>query len=317
MLIKPLLFVILSCVAIHAAHADTLHITFKSNALTLSGRVIAPANKQKQYPAIIFLAGSGGGSSYQTNYKDFISYFLHDNLPTDSIVFMDFDKRGVGKSEGVWYKANFEDRAADAKAAADYLHTLPYVDASKILVVGHSQGGWIVQLCLSLYPETFAGGISMAGPTFSVKQQLINDYHSKLMCVKKLDETAAYKKASRKVGMNLAFISIFPLNENWKQLNRIKKYENSKHLLHIKAPLLLMFGEYDGLVYPTWSIKVLNETFKNTIPSNVETHTSAGADHSFKLSSPCYIGKSSALRYSEESKKIVHDWIMKNAFEKI
>jgi uncharacterized protein len=315
LLIKSLLFVILSWVAIHATHADTLHITFKSNDLTLSGQVIAPANKQKKYPAIIFLAGSGGGSSYRTNYKDFISYFLHENLPTDSIVFMDFDKRGVGKSEGVWYKANFEDRAADAKAAADYLRTRPYVDASKILVVGHSQGGWIVQLCLSLYPETFAGGISMAGPTFSVKQQLINDYHSKLICEKNLDETAAYKKASRKVRMNLAFISIFPLNENWKQLNRIKKYENSKHLLRIKAPLLLMFGELDGLVYPAWSTKSLNETFNEKIPPTIEVHTSGQADHSFKISSRCYTGKSSALSYSKESKKVVHDWIMKNAFD--
>jgi predicted peptidase len=40
----------------------------------------------------------------------------------------------------------------------------------RLYIVGHSQGGWIVQVALANYPTVFAGGISMAGPTFSVRK---------------------------------------------------------------------------------------------------------------------------------------------------
>jgi len=82
----------------------------------------------------------------------------------DSVAVLYFDKRGIGQSEGKWFNTSFEERAADVKAAADYLKTLSNIDTNKIAVVGHSQGG-----CLAKYPKTFAGGISMAGPTFSAK----------------------------------------------------------------------------------------------------------------------------------------------------
>lgn len=64
-----------------------------------------------------------------------------------------FDKRGVGKSEGLWYNTTFEQRALDAKNVALAIQKFEFVDHKNIYVIGHSQGGWIAQIALAEYPE--------------------------------------------------------------------------------------------------------------------------------------------------------------------
>src|SRR5690606_4139493 len=101
---------------------------------------------------------------------------FEDLIEEQKIALVHFDKRGIGNSTGKWYKTTLEERAEDVKEVAKFLSKIEYIDTSKIYVVGHSQGGWIVQYCLANYGEFFAGGISMAGATFSVRKQLINDF---------------------------------------------------------------------------------------------------------------------------------------------
>ncbi len=195
------------------ASKDTLNIFFQSEKFKIYGKIVVPKNRSIKIPVIIFIVGSGGNSSYKTNYADFINFFLEQPLENENIALMYFDKRGVGQSKGKWYKTDFEQRAIDAKNAAEYLKTLPFVDTQQIYLIGHSQGCWIVQLCLAQYPNTFAGGISMAGATFGVKKQLINDYQSTFICSHQSDPAKAFSKAKKKVNTVLAFTTLFLLNK--------------------------------------------------------------------------------------------------------
>ena len=315
MKIKKRLLLFLYCyVSVKSVTAnDTSNISFQSGNYKISGKIIAPGNQTKKVPAIIFLAGSGGNSSYLTNYKDFLHYFLEEPLINKEVAIMYFDKRGVGQSEGVWYQTNFEQRALDAKNAAEYLKTLSYINPEQIYVIGHSQGGWIVQLCLAEYPEVFAGGISTAGATFSVRKQLINDYQSSYICTKKLDSNIAYRKAKRTVNRVLLFTSLFPFKENWKQLKRIKKFDPAPYLVKIKKPLLLMWAENDRLVSPQWCLEELHTIFPDGIPANIQTHIVKGVNHSFKIAPFCYSGTSKDLIYSEECRKELMLWFLNKA----
>ena len=268
-------------------------------------------------PAVIFIVGSGGNSSYKTNYADFINFFFEQPLEDENIVLMYFDKRGVGQSEGKWYKTDFEQRALDAKNAGEYLKNFPFVDTQQIYLIGHSQGGWIVQLCLAQYPNTFAGGISMAGATFGVKKQLINDYQSSFICSHQSDPAKAFRKAKKKVNKVLAFTSLFPFKQNWKQLNHIKNFEISPYLSKIEKPILYLWGENDKLVSPQWCIEELNKVFPNGIPENFVTHIAKGENHSFKVASFCYDGKTKNLPYSENSRKIIIQWLLSTVIKKV
>ncbi|WP_373495794.1 alpha/beta hydrolase family protein [Aquiflexum sp.] len=292
-----------------AISKDSISVQFESDDAILKGKLILPQVEDNKVPAIIFLIGSGGHSSYSKDYKRFLDFFLERPFENEKVAFLFFDKRGVGESEGVWYKADFEQRARDAMHAAQFLRTVPQIDQEKIYVVGHSQGGWIVQICLSEYPETFAGGVSMAGPTFNVKKQLVNDYQSGFICNDDLDPESALKKAKRRVNRDLTIVSILPLKEDWKQLKVIRKFDPKEYLLNIKKPLLLLFAENDRLVNPDWSMEHLNALYPKGLPDNFTYHIAAGENHSFKTSPFCYKSAWSDLKFSEKTKDVMEDWI--------
>ena len=291
-----------------ASHIDSIKINANSEGFLLDGILLRKSGHKEKMPVVIFLVGSGGNSSHSTNYKGFAHFFLEKKFLENGFAIVYFDKRGIGKSQGIWYETTFEQRALDAKNVAMELKNLAFIDVNKIFLTGHSQGGWIVQIALAQYPELFAGGVSMAGATFGVKKQLINDYQSKYICEKKLDENNALKKATRKVNRDLFFISLFGRKGNWKQLKLIKNFEPESYLQKINKPFLLLFGENDELVNSRWGIDELKRIFIN-IPTSFEVYIAKGENHSFKIASKWYNGKLADIHYSETTKQKLFSWM--------
>jgi pimeloyl-ACP methyl ester carboxylesterase len=307
------ILLLLVCTKVLAYEKDTLGIEFSSEGYMLSGQIICPKEKNKKIPAIIFAAGSGENSSFLSAYKGFLNHLIETPLKNDTLAFVYFDKRGIGKSEGKWYKTDFYERATDVKNAAEYLKTLPYIDPEKIYVAGHSQGGWIVQLCLSGYSNIFAGGISMAGATFGVKKQLINDYYSSILCSgKESDPAKIYRKAERKVNSILAITTLFPIQDNWKQLKTIRKFEIRQSIPKITKPILYLWGEEDRLVYPQWCIDEIETIFPDGLPSNFSTYTIPEASHSFRKIKLCEHDDYKTNRYIAETGEHIKEWLHKH-----
>lgn len=71
------------------------------------------------------------------------------------IVTLRIDFMGSGDSEASYTDYNYTSANLDAKAAADYLAALDFVDPEKISVLGWSQGGTNALLAASAYPTTF------------------------------------------------------------------------------------------------------------------------------------------------------------------
>jgi pimeloyl-ACP methyl ester carboxylesterase len=289
---------------------DTTHVAaqFTSGKLNLHGKLLLPV-KEEKVPVVIFLVGSGGNSSYRTNYKEWGQENLEDLLLPEGIAVFYFDKRGIGLSEGSWYKADFNDRAADAKAAIDYLKQHPAIDSSRIGVVGHSQGGWIAQLVASRYPNDVAFAVSLAGPTFGVRKQLLNDHMGDLMC-KQYDPIEALQTAERKTNNTLLLTSIFPIKENWKQLKHIKNFEPAADIRNIQSPFLFLFAENDKLVNPEWSEQELTAIFPNGIPPHIQHQTIPEANHSFRKLPFCYDDSLEDIPYSEVYKQVFKEWVV-------
>ena len=292
-----------------AFEIDSIKINAKSEGFLLEGILLKKSGNKEKMPAVVFLVGSGGNSSHTSNYKDFLQFFLEKTFLENGYALVYFDKRGNGKSQGVWYETTFEQRALDAKNVALELQNMNFIDKSKIFLVGHSQGGWIVQIALAQYPDIFAGGVSMAGATFGVKKQLINDYQSDYICDKGFDEKKALKKATRKVNRDLLFVSLLGKKGNWKQLKLIKNFESEPYLKNINKPFLMLFGENDELVNSKWSIDELKEIFPNTLPLDFEFYVAQGENHSFKIAPKCYKRKSAETFYSETTQQKLFKWV--------
>jgi uncharacterized protein len=290
----------------------TLNTKVVSEGHSLDVKVLRKSDKTGKLPAIIFLVGSGEGSTLAT-YKNMLNFFFENSLLEQGFAVVYFDKRGAGNSEGTWYTTTFEQRARDARNVAKAVKELDFIDPTRLFAVGHSQGGWIVQTALAEYPDLFAGGISMAGPTFSVKKQLINDYKSSILCDEGLDEAAALRSAERKVGRDLFFISLIGWTGNLKQLNLIKDFEPAPYLAKIKRPLLLLYAENDPLVSPQWSLTALQDIFPAGIPEWIEYDVAKGQVHSFKIAPKCYRGKWRDIPFSETTRTKIVNWLVNQA----
>ncbi len=286
---------------------ESIAVEFKSGDVTLRGHIITKAPKGTKVPVIIFATGSGEGS-YATNYTEFVKYFFEDNFDLENLAIFYFDKRGVGSSEGNWFKANFYQRAEDVKAAAEFASELDFIDKDKIMVIGHSQGGWIAQLCMAQYPDLFYKGVSLAGPTFGIKQQFAIELASELQCNKNLSQKEAVARAIKKERFIATVMKFYPFAKGWVQYNYIRDYEAATHLPNIKKPFLFVFAENDALVYRERAISELDGLY-NDLPENLKVEVIEHATHEFRTGALCdhYLYKPTP--YREDLKRILKNWV--------
>lgn len=288
---------------------DTICIAAISEGYSLDVTILRKSVKKTKLPVIIFAVGSGD-LPWMISYGDQLQFYFENTFLLNDFVVVYFDKRGVGNSEGIWYETTFEQRALDVRNVALELQKLDFIDSDNLYIIGHSQGGWIAQIALSLYPDVFAGGVSMAGPTFGVRKQLINDYMSGYLC-KGLSESRALKKAKRTVRRDLFLVSIFGRKGNLKQLNVIKDFEPQSYIKAIHLPFFMLFAANDPLVSSQWSIEQLESIFPEGLPQNMSYFVAPGEDHSFKIAPKCNNGSFDDFEISVETMNLMYNWVHK------
>lgn len=131
--------------------------------IKLAGTLTLPDVKGK-VPAVVLISGSGPQNRDEElmGHKPF--HVLADHLTRNGFAVLRFDDRGFGQSEGDFSKATSFDFATDAKAAIDYLKTRNEIDASKIGLMGHSEGGLVAPIVASQYPDDVNFIVLLAGP---------------------------------------------------------------------------------------------------------------------------------------------------------
>lgn len=274
---------------------DLRQVSVASAEALLVGDLLTPPRGDR-IPAMLFLPGSDV-SSYRTNYARLANEVLTPAFASLGSAILYLDKRGVGRSGGQWFEADFEDRAQDARAAVAFLGRQPGIDPSRIIVVGHSQGGWIAQiLAADESPPRLA--ISLAGPTVSVMQQAIDDESGDLACDgTPLDE--ARRKATTLIeGVRDA--SRGATRGRLRQFALIADYRPDEVLRRACAPLLLVFGENDRLVPAQTNIERLHTVHAGAIPKRTSVLVLKGATHSLRLGPRCHEGSQRGLAYSPE-----------------
>jgi len=150
---------------------ETRDVTVRNGDVSLAGTVFVPL-KKGPHPAVVFFQGSGP----QTR-ESYLRFFA-DLFARHSIVTLIYDKRGAGSSTGeVWERHGdrFDELAADAVAAVDFLKTLKEVDPARIGLWGLSQGGWLAPLAASRSKDVAFLVIVSGGGVTPAEQELYND----------------------------------------------------------------------------------------------------------------------------------------------
>jgi uncharacterized protein len=126
-------------------HSEDVMFENPKDKIRLAGTLTLP-EKAGLYPAVILISGSGphnrDGEFY--GHKPFL--VLADHLTKNGIAVLRFDDRGTAQSTGDFKSATTEDFALDVEAGLSYLKTRKEIDAKKIGLIGHSEGGIIAPM---------------------------------------------------------------------------------------------------------------------------------------------------------------------------
>jgi len=124
--------------------------------VTLAGRLRIPATQGRgPFPAVLLLSGSGPGLRGGF-------HLLEERLLGDGIAVLTYDKRGNGQSTGQFVDT-LANMTTDAAAAVRFLRSRSDIDAARIAIAGHSQGGAVGPAVAARDPA-IAAVVMFAGP---------------------------------------------------------------------------------------------------------------------------------------------------------
>jgi pimeloyl-ACP methyl ester carboxylesterase len=114
------------------------------------------------FPAVLLITGSGQQDRNEAlmGHKPF--FVLADYLTRKGIAVLRVDDRGMGGSTGDVINATTEDFAGDVQAGVEFLKGRKQIDARKIGLIGHSEGGVIAPM-VAIRTHDVAFIVMMAG----------------------------------------------------------------------------------------------------------------------------------------------------------
>jgi len=148
------------------AYAQSYHseeVSFRSakDSITYGGTLTIPKGRGP-FTALVIVSGTGKQDRDGTMGGHKIFLDIADGLSKNGYAVLRLDDRGVGKTTGVYEQATTLDFANDALAAVAYLRSRKEINAKKIGLLGHSEGGMAISIAAANSKQV-AFLISIAG----------------------------------------------------------------------------------------------------------------------------------------------------------
>ena len=236
-------------------------VRFRSGDLTLAGTFTVPAD-DGPVAAVLMLQGSGQ-TDRDANAKALkIDMFpqVSATIERQGIATFRFDKRGVGASEGEYFSSDFDDRLTDAVAAVEWLRARPEVDASRVIVLGHSEGA-VVAVRLAAGAAPVAGAILLAGAAQTGEQILtwqgrqvadsLTGVTKWVVRLLRIDLVKSQRKALNRIRSSRADVMRIQgrkVNAAW--VRQLMTYDPAPDLARVDVPVLAITGDRDLQVDP-------------------------------------------------------------------
>jgi alpha-beta hydrolase superfamily lysophospholipase len=267
------------------------------------------------------------GTVKQPIYSD-----MAEHLAARGMVVLRYDKRCAGESE-CKAAVSFDDYIDDAKHAMEFLKKQPQVDAAKVFLLGHAQGGYIAAIIGSHEDVKLAGVILAAAPGRTLGK-LVRDYIQLQMTEagKKQDEIGAFLlKFDRLIKELISGRQDFSgekldARDPYEAilLDMIKQRDVTLSLLindplqvvnNIQAPVLILQGKKD-LQIKVKDAEYLAEALKRASHKDTTLQLFDDADHLLKTNK----GTATLASYADSSRPLdaamlaaLTEWIQKKA----
>jgi dipeptidyl aminopeptidase/acylaminoacyl peptidase len=245
---------------------------------TLAGTLTLPksASRERRVAAVVTITGSGPQDRDEAiglqGYRPFRQYA--DSLARRGIATLRMDDRGSGASQGTFRRSTSADFAEDIRAGLAYLRTRPEIDASKLGLIGHSEGALIAPMVAEKEPALraivlLAGVARPARGALQFQMTNIINHNANLSQAGKDSAIAAIPRA----------IDSMMAADPW--MDFFLKYDPSASARRLKSPaVLILTGENDQQA----DAKQVDEwaaAFKSAGNTNVTAKVLPGLNHLF------------------------------------
>lgn len=276
----------------------------KAQNVTLAATLTIPSGKGP-FPAVVLITGSGPQDRDESllGHKPFL--VLSDYLTRHGIAVLRADDRGTGKSTGDFATATTADFATDTEAGVAYLKTQPEIDAHKIGLIGHSEGGIIAPMIAARNPDVafivMMAGSGVPGDQILVAQvQAIAESSGKtheeavkaaarqreiLALIKvekdpdKLEKELREKLATDGLEAQLG-VEIKALTSPW--FRYFMSYDPAIALRKVTCPVLAINGEKDMQVPPRQNLPPIRKALEQAGNKHFEVDELPGLNHLFQ-----------------------------------
>jgi uncharacterized protein len=276
----------------------------KAQNVTLAATFTIPQGKGP-FPAVLLITGSGPQDRDESllGHKPFL--VLSDYLTRKGIAVLRADDRGTAKSTGVFANATTADFATDAEAGIAYLQTRAEVDAHKIGLIGHSEGGMIAPMVAAQNKDVafivMMAGTGVPGDQILVAQgeaievasggkpeeaakhaakereilKLVENEKDPAALEKELKEKMAGDVPEAQIGMQIKQIT-----SPW--FRYFLTYDPATALRKVTCPVLAINGEKDTQVPPKLNLPAIHKALEDGGNKHFEIDELPGLNHLFQ-----------------------------------
>jgi dienelactone hydrolase len=242
--------------------------------IPLGGTLTLPRDGRGRSPAVVTITGSGQEDRDEYipvagGYRPFRQ--IADTLGRRGIAVLRLDDRTVGASGGSL--GTSADYADDIRAAVAYLRTRPEIDADRIALLGHSEGGMIAPMVAAADPRLMAI-VLMAGPA----QSGLDIIHFQQRNA--IEHDPATPPAARDSAIRAAAAALDSTARSNAWLQFFLHYDPLATARRVRTPVLILQGATDHQVTPDQADQ-LAAAFRSGGNERVTVHVFPGLDHLF------------------------------------
>ena len=278
---------------------------------TLAGTLTLPKSRTGRVPAVITITGSGPQDRDEAltgmrGYRPFRQ--IAESLAARGVAVLRYDDRGYGGSTGVHGVATSLDFAQDARAALTWLRARPEIDAARVFLLGHSEGGLIAPL-VAAEDTTLAGIVVLAGPAYVGRRIL--EYQTR----HGLDLQAGKTPAERDSLFRVTMQSLDSAMTQQPWLGFFATHDPLPVVRRVRVPVLIIHGATDRQVTADQA-EILARELRSSGNTDVALHVLPEVNHLFLKDPLGHAQGYSALpsrTVVPELLQMVADWIAKHS----
>lgn len=320
---------------------DATEVTYENDGIKLAGTLTTPKTGGP-FAAALMITGSGPQDRDESlmGHKPF--WVIADFLTRHGVAVLRVDDRGMGKSTGKSTQTTIQEMAKDVLAGVAFLKTRKEIDAKRIGVIGHSEGGIVGPLAAAQSPD-ISFVILLAGTGVTGEQVL---YLQSEMIEQSMGLGDAAVAANRKI-QELIFntlrteqgadtmAAIAKLKEAWKsqyggdapraievqfesitqpELRSFLFYDPAETLKKLKVPVLALNGSRDVQVPAKQNLPAIVTALTAGGNPDVTAVELPGLNHLFQHCKTCAPAEYGDLEetFSPEAMEIMAQWLTRH-----